>query len=84
MKLSRLEIPQDIQDSILPIKDDDKAIQSYGIDFVVNMCTELFQSGEVGVVILHIPVQGGGCGHFPYSFDHIKERWLVGKKWKEM
>jgi len=47
VRLSRLEIPQGIQGAIRPIKDDDKAIQNYGIQQAVTMCTELFQSGLV-------------------------------------
>lgn len=47
VKLSRLDIPQDIMESIQPIKDDDKAIQNYGVKFAVNMCRQLFESGVV-------------------------------------
>ena len=47
MKLSRLEVPQDITDTIRPIKDDDKAIQNYGVELVVDIATQLFQSGLV-------------------------------------
>ncbi len=54
VKLSRLEIPKDITDHIKPIKDDDKAIQNYGVELVVSMCTELFQSGYVSL----------GCSYF--------------------
>ena len=34
-------------EAILPIKDDDAAIQKFGIDFAVNMCKELLNSGLV-------------------------------------
>lgn len=47
VKLSRLEIPQDITDHINPIKDDDKAIQNYGVEFAVGICRQLFKSGLV-------------------------------------
>ena len=33
--------------AILPIKDDDAAIQKFGISFAVNMCKELLKSGLV-------------------------------------
>ena len=34
-------------DAILPIKDDDAAIQKFGINFAINMCKELLNSGLV-------------------------------------
>ncbi|CAI8035612.1 Methylenetetrahydrofolate reductase [Geodia barretti] len=46
-KLSKLEVPRNIMDAILPIKDDDAAIQKFGISFAVNMCKELLNSGLV-------------------------------------
>ena len=46
-KLSKLEVPKHILDDITRIKDDDAAIQKYGIDLAVRMCRELFESGEV-------------------------------------
>ena len=46
-KLSKLEVPQNIMDAILPIKDDDAAIQKFGINFAINMCKELLNSGLV-------------------------------------
>ena len=46
-KLSKLEVPQNIMDAILPIKDDDAAIQKFGIDYAVSMCKELLNSGLV-------------------------------------
>ena len=49
-KLSRLEVPQNILDDIMAIKDDDAAIQSYGINLIVRMCEELFESGVVRLV----------------------------------
>ena len=47
MKLSRLEVPQEILDAINPIKDNDEAIRNYGIDQAYQMCRELLESGEV-------------------------------------
>ena len=46
-KLSKLEVPQNIMDAILPIKDDDAAIQKFGINFAINMCKEILNSGLV-------------------------------------
>lgn len=48
MKLSRLEVPQNIQDAINPIKDDDSAIQKYGVELGVKICQEVLDSGLVG------------------------------------
>ncbi|XP_044138018.1 methylenetetrahydrofolate reductase [Bufo gargarizans] len=47
VKLSKLEVPQEITDVIEPIKDNDAAIRNYGIDLVVSMCRELLDSGLV-------------------------------------
>ncbi|KAH3828629.1 methylenetetrahydrofolate reductase-like [Dreissena polymorpha] len=47
VKLSRLEVPQDIIDDINPIKDNDEAIRNYGVDQTVTMARELFDSGLV-------------------------------------
>ncbi|XP_056398190.1 methylenetetrahydrofolate reductase (NADPH) [Hyla sarda] len=47
VKLSKLEVPQEIKDVIEPIKDNDAAIRNYGIDLVVSMCRELLDSGLV-------------------------------------
>lgn len=47
VKLSKLNIPQEILDAIQPIKDDDKAIRSYGVNYTAKMVTELLESGEV-------------------------------------
>lgn len=47
VKLSKLEVPQEIKDVIEPIKDNDAAICSYGIELAVNLCQELLASGVV-------------------------------------
>ncbi|KAG8568417.1 hypothetical protein GDO81_013991 [Engystomops pustulosus] len=47
VKLSKLEVPQEIKDIIEPIKDNDAAIRNYGIDLAVSMCRELLDSGLV-------------------------------------
>ena len=47
VKLSRLEVPQAIQDAIDPIKDDDAAIQKYGVELGVKICQEILDSGVV-------------------------------------
>ena len=51
-KLSKLDVPQAIQDAIIPIKDDDSAVRSYGVHFAVKMCRELFDSGVVSSALL--------------------------------
>jgi len=45
VKLSRLEVPQEVIDDINPIKDNDEAIRNYGVDQTVKMAKELFESG---------------------------------------
>ena len=47
VKLSQLEVPQDILDAVNPIKDDDEAIRNYGMDQAVTMCQTLLSSGLV-------------------------------------
>jgi methylenetetrahydrofolate reductase (NADPH) len=46
-KLSKLDVPQGIQDAIMPIKDDSAAVRNYGVHLAVKMCKELFESGVV-------------------------------------
>ncbi|XP_043854162.1 methylenetetrahydrofolate reductase isoform X2 [Dromiciops gliroides] len=47
VKLSKLEVPQEIKDVIEPIKDNDAAIRNYGIELAVAMCQELLAIGSV-------------------------------------
>ncbi|XP_074236160.1 methylenetetrahydrofolate reductase (NADPH) isoform X4 [Saimiri boliviensis] len=47
VKLSKLEVPQEIKDVIEPIKDNDAAIRNYGIELAVCLCRELLASGLV-------------------------------------
>ncbi|XP_060578071.1 methylenetetrahydrofolate reductase (NADPH)-like [Ruditapes philippinarum] len=47
VKLSRLEVPQEIIDDINPIKDNDEAIRNYGVDLTVKMAKELFKTGYI-------------------------------------
>ncbi|KAM5248714.1 methylenetetrahydrofolate reductase (NADPH) [Ctenodactylus gundi] len=47
VKLSKLEVPQEIKDVIEPIKDNDAAIRNYGIELAVSLCRELLSSGLV-------------------------------------
>lgn len=47
VKLSKLEVPQEIKDVIEPIKDNDAAIRNYGVELAVYMCRELLDSGLV-------------------------------------
>ncbi|XP_059172840.1 methylenetetrahydrofolate reductase (NADPH)-like [Physella acuta] len=45
VKLSKLEVPLEIINSITPIKDNDEAIRNFGIDQAVLLCQELLKSG---------------------------------------
>ncbi|XP_047407496.1 methylenetetrahydrofolate reductase (NADPH) isoform X1 [Sciurus carolinensis] len=47
VKLSKLEVPQEIKDVIEPIKDNDAAIRNYGVELAVSLCRELLASGLV-------------------------------------
>ncbi|KAM5270383.1 methylenetetrahydrofolate reductase (NADPH) isoform 1-T1 [Hipposideros larvatus] len=47
VKLSKLEVPQQIKNVIEPIKDNDDAILNYGIEKAVSLCQELLASGLV-------------------------------------
>ncbi|XP_041130627.1 methylenetetrahydrofolate reductase-like [Polyodon spathula] len=47
VKLSKLEVPEEIKEVMEPIKDNDAAIRNYGIDQAVEMCKVLLHSGEV-------------------------------------
>ncbi|GCB68844.1 methylenetetrahydrofolate reductase (NADPH) [Scyliorhinus torazame] len=47
VKLSKLQVPQEIKDIIDPIKDNDAAIRNYGIDLATDMCKVLLESGLV-------------------------------------
>lgn len=47
VKLSKLEVPEEITRVIEPIKDNDAAIRNYGIHQAVEMCRKLLDSGQV-------------------------------------
>ncbi|XP_044068745.1 methylenetetrahydrofolate reductase [Siniperca chuatsi] len=47
VKLSKLEVPEEITRVIEPIKDNDAAIRNYGIQQAVEMCRVLLDSGKV-------------------------------------
>lgn len=47
VKLSQLEVPQDITDAVEAIKDDDEAIRKYGVKQATAMCQELLDSGLI-------------------------------------
>lgn len=47
VKLSKLEVPEEITQVIEPIKDNDAAIRNYGIQQAVQMCRVLLDSGKV-------------------------------------
>ncbi|XP_013384814.1 methylenetetrahydrofolate reductase-like [Lingula anatina] len=40
-RLSKMEIPQEILDEVIPIKDNDEAIRNWGIDIAYRMCSEI-------------------------------------------
>jgi len=48
-KLSKLEVPQSLLDIIEPIKDNDKAIKTVGVELAVKMCRELLDNGVHGL-----------------------------------
>lgn len=45
VKLSKLEVPEDIKNTVQPLKGNDDAIREYGIHQAVEMIRELFNSG---------------------------------------
>ncbi|XP_042562450.1 methylenetetrahydrofolate reductase [Clupea harengus] len=47
VKLSKLEVPEEIMEVIEPIKDNDAAIRNFGIQQAVEMCRVLLDSGDV-------------------------------------
>ncbi|XP_074654061.1 methylenetetrahydrofolate reductase (NADPH)-like [Tubulanus polymorphus] len=49
VKLSKLQVPQEIIDAIEPIKDNDEAIRNLGIDLSVKMCRDLLQQNFNGI-----------------------------------
>ena len=46
VKLSKLEVPKEITDVVEPLRDNNEAIQNYGVHQATQMIRELFQSGE--------------------------------------
>lgn len=44
VKISKLEVPEEITNILIPIKDNDEAIRNYGVHQAVNLIRELFQS----------------------------------------
>lgn len=49
IKLSKLEVPDDIINQLESIKENDEAVRKYGIDMCVKLCRELLQSGVYGL-----------------------------------
>lgn len=47
VKLSKLEVPQEILDAINPIKDNDEAVRNFGIQQAVNLAKGVLNSGVV-------------------------------------
>lgn len=45
VKLSKLEVPKDIQDVVMPLKGNDEAIRNFGIHCTVEIMRDLFSSG---------------------------------------
>ena len=45
VKLSKLDVPEEIMDIVAPLKDNDEAIRNYGVDQCCNLIKELFNSG---------------------------------------
>jgi len=46
-RLSRVEIPQWLLDTLTSMKDDSTAVMNYGISYAAEMCQQLFESGYV-------------------------------------
>ncbi|KAJ7393504.1 hypothetical protein OS493_006488 [Desmophyllum pertusum] len=46
-RMSRVEIPQWLLDTLTPMKDDSTAVMNYGINYAAEMCKQLFESGHV-------------------------------------
>ena len=46
VKLSKLEVPKEIADVVEPLKENNEAIQNYGVHQATQMIRELFQSGK--------------------------------------
>ncbi|KAG1655790.1 Methylenetetrahydrofolate reductase [Nymphon striatum] len=44
VKLSKLEVPKHIVDTLTPIQGNDQAVQNFGIDYAVKMCHEILSS----------------------------------------
>lgn len=44
VKLSKLELPQEVLDVVAPLKDNDEAIRNYGIHQSVQLIKELFNA----------------------------------------
>jgi methylenetetrahydrofolate reductase (NADPH) len=53
VKLSKLEVPQEILRVVEPLKGNDEAIQKYGIHQAVEMIRELFHSGYASGVHIY-------------------------------
>lgn len=47
VKLSKLNVPDEIMNCILPIKDNDEAIRNFGIEHCAQMCRQLLQLPDV-------------------------------------
>ncbi|KAK2710426.1 hypothetical protein QYM36_011823 [Artemia franciscana] len=45
VKLSKLEVPEEIMNAVHPLKDNDEAIRNYGVQQAVDMMKEIFDKG---------------------------------------
>ncbi|RXG69831.1 Methylenetetrahydrofolate reductase [Armadillidium vulgare] len=45
VKLSKLDIPEEITDQVAPLKDNDEAIRNYGVDQCCKLLRKIFNSG---------------------------------------
>lgn len=46
-RLSKIHMPDDLKNALLPLKDNDEAVRSFGIQHCIDMCRELLESGLV-------------------------------------
>ncbi len=47
VRLSKLDLPEDLLSAMEPIKDNDEAIRNFGVDQAYQMCRDLLESGSV-------------------------------------
>ncbi|CAF4263259.1 unnamed protein product, partial [Rotaria magnacalcarata] len=47
IRLAKLDVPQEMLDSIESMRDNDEAIRDYGVQACVDLCQKLLDSGKV-------------------------------------